>query len=156
MNFNVTVTADDFGNVITQSANNPDYGYIRVLQVTNQISEGGWLKLVKRFALLKGTIDDLKAINYKAGDTIPGAILVRESFEPFNPVNPDKDLKIAGNSGVVCKSDERPIYRETYYTNNPYAIDEFINHDNSEEIKTALAAQQSLSTLFLNKQKAEL
>ena len=135
--YKCTVMADTIGNTIGISENNPEYGYIRVEQVTNQISEGGWLKLVKRSALIKGTVEDLKAVNYKEGDEISGRILVKESLEPFNPVNPEKNLKIAGSTGIICKLDNNPIYRDTYFTIDPYKEDEFISHDNTEEIKDA-------------------
>lgn len=144
---NVVITADQLGSVIGVSANNPEYGYIRVEQTANQISEGGWLKLVKRSALIKGKVNDLKAINYKAGDVIPGNIVVRESLEPFNPANPDRDLKIAGSTGVPCTLDDQPIYRTSYYTNNPHAVDEFITHNNTEDIRNAQAAQKAIGSL---------
>lgn len=143
----VTVTDDSMGNIIGISQNNPEYGYIRVEHIANQISEGGWLRQVKRSALIKGKVEDLKAAGYKAGDQIPGQIVVRESLEPFNPVNPERDLKMAGDTGVVCTLDDQPIYRETYFTNNPYAIDQLIAHNNNEQIKEAMAAHRALSAL---------
>ena len=48
----VRVTADVNGNVIGVSLNNPEYGYVRVEQSVTQISEAGWLKPVKRSALI--------------------------------------------------------------------------------------------------------
>ena len=78
----VTVVADQNGNVIGVSTNNPEYGYIKVEQLTTQINDQGWLKNVKRSALIKGKVEDLLALGYKEGSQISGKIVVKESFEP--------------------------------------------------------------------------
>ena len=131
----VIVTSDDNGNVIAVSKNSPEYGYVRVEQVATQINDQGWLKNVKRYALIKGKLNDLLECNYKEGQQIPGKIVVRESLTPFNTENPDRDLKIAGNTGVICRLDDEPIYRQSFFTNNVNSFDELIMHNNSEEIK---------------------
>lgn len=150
----VTVTADKNGNVIGISSNNPEYGYIRVEQLTVQINDQGWLRNVKRGALIKGKVEDLLECNYKEGDFIPGKIVVRESLTPFNPLNPDRDLKIAGETGVICRIDDQPIYRQTFFTSNLSAVDEFITHNNSDEIKDVQSAQRAIYSL--KKEGAEL
>src|SRR5205085_11067379 len=121
--------------------------YIRVEQLVNQITEGGWLRLAKRSALIKGKVEDLKRVNYKEGDEIPGRIIVKESLEHFDPKTPERHYKMAGKTGVQCMYEDQPIYRETFFTQNPYAEDEFIQHTNSEEIKNALAANKEMSNL---------
>jgi hypothetical protein len=141
------VTADKNGNVIGVSQNNPEYGYIRVEQQTTQISDDGWLRNTKRSALIKGKTEDLMACNYKEGSQISGKIVVRESLTPFNPENPDRDLKIAGDTGVICRIDDQPIYRQTFFTSNLNAQDELITHTNKEEIKEVQAAQRTMLSL---------
>lgn len=148
----VRVTADKNGNVIGVSTNNPEYGFIRVEQTATQINDQGWLRNVKRSALIKGKVEDLVACNYKDGTEIPGKIVVIESLSPFNPVNPDRDLKIAGDTGVICRIDDQPIYRQTFYTSNLNAFDELITHNNTDEIKEVQAAQRSISKINLTKQ----
>lgn len=143
----VRVIADKNGNIIGQSKNNPEYGYIRVQQQTVQINEQGWLKSVRRSALIKGKMEDLIAADYKEGSELPGKIIVMESLVPFNEVNPDRDLKIAGSTGIICRIDDEPIYRQTFYTTNPNATDEFVMHNNSEEIKDVMYAQREMSAL---------
>ena len=150
----VTVVADKNGNVIGVSENNPEYGYVRVEQTAVQINDQGWLRNVKRSTLIKGKMEDLMAVGYKNGTEIPGKIVVVESLTPFNPVNPDKDLKIAGDTGVICRMDDQPIYRQTFYTSNLNAVDEFIMHNNSDEIKEVQAAQRSLSSLGIKAKDA--
>ena len=147
MNNTVTITADKNGNVIGISQNNPEYGYIRVEQNATQINEQGWLRNAKRSALIKGKVEDLMACNYKSGDSIQGKIVVRESLTPFNTENPDRDLKIAGETGVVCRLDDEPIYRQAFFTTNLNSFDELITHNNSEEIKEVQAAQRNISQL---------
>ena len=122
----VRVVADKKGNIIGQSTNNPEYGYIRVQQQTIQINDQGWLKSVRRSALIKGKMEDLISADYKEGSEIPGKIIVVESLVPFNELNPDRDLKIAGDTGIICRIDDEPIYRQTFYTANINAFDEFI------------------------------
>ena len=146
-NRKVRVTADENGTVIGVSQNNPEYGYVRVEQVVTQINEDGWLKLVKRSALLKGKVEDLLEVDYQEGHELSGRIIVKESFEPFNPENPDRDLKIAGDTGITCRVDDMPIYRQTFFTLNESAHDELITHNNSIEIKEVMAAQKAIGKL---------
>jgi hypothetical protein len=138
------VTTDTTGNVINVSKNNPEYGYVRVENITTQINGEGWLRTVKRSALIKGLIEDLISANFTAGQQIPGKIVVRESLTPFNPENPERNLKIAGETGIVCRVDDQPIYRETFYTTDLTAQDELITHTNSEEIKGVNRANREL------------
>jgi len=143
----VVVTADPNGNVVGVSQNNPEYGYIRLEQVTTQINEQGWLRNVKRSALIKGKVEDLIATNYRQGNVLPGKIVVVESLTPFNTENPDRDLKVAGNTGIICRVDDQPIYRQSFYTTNPNAYDQLLSHNNSTEIREVMSAQQLMSLL---------
>ena len=43
MQGNVKVCADDMGNVIVQSKNNPEYGYIRLSQERVTFSQSGFV-----------------------------------------------------------------------------------------------------------------
>jgi hypothetical protein len=147
MNTKVIVTADENGNVIGVSKNNPEYGYIRVEQTAPMVTDKGWLKISKRSSLIKGKVEDLQILDYVAGQTLPGLIVIKESLTPFNTESPDRDLKIAGDTGVVCRVDDQPIYRQTFYTTNPNAYDELITHDNTEEIKEVQAAQKAMTRI---------
>jgi len=146
----VRVAADINGNVIGVSQNNPEYGYVRVEQSVTQISEAGWLKPVKRSALIKGKVEDLAEAGFVEGHELSGKIIVKESLTAFNPENPDRDLKIAGVTGVVCTIDDQPIYRQTFYTSNQEAYDDLITHDNTIEIREVQAAQKELTSLKSN------
>ena len=145
------VVTDKNGNIVGVSQNNPEYGYVRVEQLATQINEQGWLRNVKRSAIIKGKVEDLLACAYRDGSEIIGKIVVKESFEPFNTTNPDRDLKIAGDTGVICRVGDQPIYRQSFFTQNLNSVDELIMHDNSEEIRDVQVAQRSLSSLITKK-----
>ena len=87
---------------------------------------------------------------------LPGKIVVVESLTPFNPENPDRDLKIAGGTGVICRIDDQPIYRQTFYSTNPNSYDQLLAHNNSTEIKEVMSAQQIMSLLKEDKKEATL
>ena len=142
----VKVTADKNNNVVTISANNPEYGWIIVEQLVSQL-ENGWLKMISRKARISGKVNDLLAAGFTAGQEFDGKIVVLESLTPFDTENPDRDLKIAGKSGVICRYDDQPIYRKSVYTSNLNAFDEFISHTNADEIREVLTAQKMLETL---------
>jgi len=152
----VVVTGDVNGNVIGVSENNPDYGYVRVEQTGTFINDQGWLRMSKRSTLIKGLVRDLQEANFKAGQELPGKIVVIESLVPFNAENPDRDLKIAGDTGVICRIDDQPIYRQTFFTSNLDATDELITHTNSEEIREVQAAQKAVSALKNYKRTEEV
>ena len=143
----VTITADITGAVVGMNSNNPEYGYIRVEQNAARISTRGWLTLNNRSALLKGTIEDLRAANFREGDVLPGKIVVKESLTAFNMEDPDRDLKRAGESGVVCTLDDQPIYRQTIYTTDTSEEDELIQHNNGDTIREQIALQKAQGIL---------
>ena len=143
----VRVTADQSGNIIGVSQNNPEYGYIRVEQVCTVINNEGWLRKNKRSALIKGKIVDLVDTDFTEGQEIDGKIIVVESHVPFNPENPERDLKVAGDTGIVCRVDDMPIYRQSYFTPNLSAQDELIMHTNTQEIREVLAATRAIESL---------
>lgn len=146
MNTKVTVTADELGNVICQSLN-PEIGYIKLEQYTNSFN-GNWVKNQKRTALLFGKIEDLTFLGFTANEELEGKIIIEESFVPFNPNNAEREMKMAGETGIYCHVDGQPIYRRSRYTKNINEQDTFIQHTNTEEIKEALAAMKSVNIVL--------
>lgn len=146
MNF-VTVASDSLQNVINVSEN-PEYGFIRVVQKLPKFVNG-WIKFEVRSALIHGTIEDLKMLDYRKDQVLQGKIVVKESLKPFNEKNPDRNLKIAGKTGVILRVDDQPIYRQTFYTTNMDEKDELIQHDEDcrNEIKEVMEAQKTLQVL---------
>ena len=148
MDNKVKVVSDDNGNVINISEKSPEYGYVRVEQTATTIGSNGWLRLSKRSSLIKGKVEDLVKAGFKEGSVLPGKLVVLESFEPFDTNNPERDLKFAGNTGVVCRLDDQPIYRQTVYTTNHDSQDQLIMHNNADEIKEVQAASKAMSSLL--------
>lgn len=133
----VTVLADDMGCVIRVSQTNPEYGFIRLQQQRVQFTSGGWVKATNVSTLLHGKVEDLESLDFQANQEIPGKIVIKEQTEPFNPNNPDRDLKYAGSTGVICCAYGEPIYRKTFFTTNVEESDVLKAHTNGDAIREA-------------------
>jgi len=146
MDSKVRVSANpETGEVITVSQDNPAYGYGRVTQERAIMDENGWLRVRTLSALVPGLVTDLKKLGWVNGQFLPGKIVIREQLTPFNKRNPDKNLKIAGETGIVCKQNDSPIYRNTFYNTNPNAEDKTEFHTNADEIKAAYGTGEHAS-----------
>lgn len=139
----VIVRADKTsGLVVVPSQNNPSFGYIRVTQVRRIIDENFFARKVELSALIPGEVEDLKAFNWQADQEVEGKIIFIEQTTPFNKKDAEKakkDLKVAGDTEIVCMQNDKPIYRKNFYTQNESAIDVTCPHTNGEEIKAAFA-----------------
>lgn len=147
----VTVTGDKAGQAIVPSANNPEFGYVRVSQTRNVVDERGWLRNKPVAALILGKVADLKEAGYQNGQELEGKIVIKESLTAFNKKTPEKDLKVAGKTGITCMVGESPIYRKAFYSNDADAKDVLIEHTNVEAIKAAYAASLVKEKADLNK-----
>jgi hypothetical protein len=146
MNSKVTVVADPTTNsVISISENNPEFGYVKLQQTRLVIEESGFMKPKSLSVLIHGTVSDLQKAGFYAGQELPGTICVKESVEPFTKSNPERDLKIAGNTGIVCTVNGQPIYRKTVYSTAANAEDVLVKHDNVEQLRAAYAVQTAKS-----------
>jgi len=138
MNSKVKVTAEEStGSVVVVSKNNPEWGHIRVEQTRISIDDNGFARKRNISALIHGTVEDLKSFKWVNGQEIPGKIIAKESLEPFNMNQPERDYKIAGKTGIVCCQDGQPIYRKTFYTLNSSSDDVLVSHNNVEDIRAA-------------------
>ena len=150
----VSIQADEQGNVVRVSSNNPEFGHVRLIQ-SKRVIRGGWVNKRQRSALLQGTVEDLTACNYTAGEELDGNIIIKESFIPFNKKKPEMHLKVAGDTGITCKGvdqktgEVRDIYRTTEYDDTGLLKDELIPHVNGDEIKAAFTGE-SMSKSDLN------
>lgn len=133
----VTVVADKFGNVYNMSGN-PDFAYLRVKQTVAMYDETGWFNQKELTALIHGKLEDLMSMKYTAGQELPGNIIIKEQHSPFDAKNGDRHLKIAGDSGIICRVDDEPIYRKTVYTERADAEHTLIQHTNGDEIRAAI------------------
>ena len=146
MNSKVIVTADATTNSVVNVSENPEWGYIRVQQVRTMIDDNGFLKRKPVSAIVPGLLSDLQESGFFAGQQLDGKILVEESLEPFNKKTPERDLKVAGETGIVCTFGGLPIYRRTKYSLDGLATDTLIKHDNVEELRAAYASSQKANT----------
>jgi hypothetical protein len=140
MSYRVIVSSNEDGSVISLSKNNPQYGYIRVSQKRLVINKKGWVNMKELSALVQADVETLKQLDWKAGQELNGQIVIKESIEPFSPENSQKDLKIAGDSNVICSINGQPIYRKCFYDPTASDIDILVQHDNLEEIRNAMTA----------------
>lgn len=143
MNSKVRVTGDAAGNVVIPSENNPEWGYIRVEQDKIQVDDNGFAKKKLTSALIFGKLTDLKAFGWGKGLELEGTIVAKDSLIPFNKLDPEKDLKVAGKTGVICTIEGKPIYRKTFYRQDANAQDVFIQHDNSSDIRSVAQSQEA-------------
>ena len=140
----VTIVQDELGNVIRISKNNPDYGHVRLTQDAVTYTATGWVKKQSRSTLLHGEVEDLKAVNIQKKKTLPGCIYIVEQFEGFSTDNPDRDLKVAGLTGIILKGTntvtgevDAPIYRKSFYDVTGTMEDVLVPHTNGQEIREA-------------------
>jgi hypothetical protein len=147
MSTTVKVTGDEHGNVITQSINNPEWGFVIVEQIRSIYDHNGFLRRKVVTALINGTMEDLKAENYYIGQELPGKIVILESLNPANKKDHTRNIKVAGNTGIICTVKGKPVYRKTLYTIITSLTDELVQHDNSEEIREGNVPTARLSAL---------
>jgi hypothetical protein len=112
---NVMVSPDEQGNAIRVSKTNPEYAHIRLTQEKISFGTQGWINRKVLSTLVHGKLEDLQVMEFTADQKLSGNIVVREQTEPFNSNNPDRDLKKAGDTGIICCSHGEPIYRKTFY-----------------------------------------
>lgn len=137
MSYQVNVSSNEDGGVITLSKNNPEFGFIRVTQRRLVINKKGWVNMKELSALVQADIETLKSLEWVANQKLVGNIVIKESLEPFNNEYADKDLKVAGDTGIVCCLDGQPIYRKCFYDPTGNDPDSLVQHNNSVEIKSA-------------------
>ena len=87
---------------------------------------------------------------------LDGNIIVREQLVAFNANAPERDLKIAGETGVICKGvdqetgEVKEIYRKSFY--DPTGLQKHISipHINGDEIREANGDTNSSSKKTLS------
>ena len=144
MNTNVIVTGDEIGNTIIKSSN-PEYGHIRLEQSRMVVDTNGFASVKKVSALLLGTIVDLMHFDLKLGQSLEGRIMIKEALYPFNKREPERDLKIAGDSGIICSVNGKSIYRKAIFSMVSTIEDVLIEHDNGSEMQE-FYEQQAIDT----------
>lgn len=132
----IIIPAPD-GSVIRVSEKNPEYGSVRVEQEVIEFNDRGFAGSKNRVAFIRGELSFLHKMNFKGGQVLPGRIVVKETLQPIDPNNLEYGLKKASKDGPVCRVDDEPIYRNSFYTEDSKIEDEFIKHTNTAEIRLA-------------------
>lgn len=144
MNSTVKVVADaTTGAVVRVSETNPEFSSVRLEQVRTVIGNNNFIERKVVSTLLQGATADLTAMGFYAGQELPGTIVIEESLTPFNKKTPERDLKVAGETGIVCTVGGQPIYRRAVYSTASNAQDTLIKHDNVEQLRSAYAQANS-------------
>ena len=144
MQSKVNIIADDMGNVIRQSSTSSDYGFVRLQQDRVTFGNNGWVKKSNISTLLHGKLEDLQSLGLGSMETIPGRIVIKEQLTSFSQNDPDRDLKYAGDTGIICCVDGEPIYRKTFYVADATSQDVLVAHNNGDAIKEANASAFNL------------
>jgi hypothetical protein len=151
MNSKVKVAANaTTGAIVNVSENNPDYAYIRLEQTKAIVDDNGFLKNRTISALLQGDTQDLRDLAWFENQEVPGKICIKESLEAFNSKNPERDLKKAGDTGIICSVEGSPIYRKTTWDPTGTKVESYVQHDNVAELRAAYDAKQSNKALTPN------
>jgi hypothetical protein len=144
MNSTVKIVADaTTGAVVRVSENNPDFASVRVEQTRMVIGNNNFIERKTVSALLQGSTADLTLMGFYAGQELPGAIVIEESMTAFNKKTPERDLKVAGDTGIICTVGGLPIYRRAVYSSASNAQDTLIKHDNVEQLRSAYSQANS-------------
>ena len=144
MNSTVKIVADaTTGAVVRVSETSPEFASVRLEQVRTVIGNNNFIERKVVSTLLQGDTADLTAMGFYAGQELPGTIVIEESLAPFNKKTPERDLKVAGETGIVCTVGGQPIYRRAVYSTASNAQDTLIKHDNVEQLRSAYAQANS-------------
>ena len=145
MQSKVNIIADDMGNVIRQSSTSSDYGFVRLQQDRVTFGNNGWVKKSNISTLLHGKLEDLQSLGLEKLKNLPGKIVIKEQLEAFTQNDPDRDLKMAGDTGIICCIDGQPIYRKTFFVADATSEDVLVAHNNGDAIKEANETSFNLS-----------
>lgn len=143
MSSKVVIVADATTGAVINMSSNPEFGYVRVEQSVNQYDDNGFLRRKKLSAIISAPIADLQEAGYYAGQLLDGKIIIQEATTPWNEKNPQRDLKVAGTTGIVCRLDGAPIYRRTLYTEKENLKDTLIAHNNVDELRSAYESNKT-------------
>jgi hypothetical protein len=149
MNNLVTVRKENGATV--RVSNNPEYGFIVLEQIASELKDG-WISDKTLTTIIQGKISVLESMDLSK--PLIGKIVVKESLRPFNNKMPERDLKYAGDTGIVCMDGDNPIYRKTEFTYDTNAHSEFIKHTNGAEIRSANSTNQAVESLSAFKEES--
>jgi hypothetical protein len=142
------------GTTIRQSTSNPEFGVIRVEEVSITVSNG-FLNETKKSALIRGKKSQIEMLVANP-ELLTGHIQIVEKLESelddgelYVPESSsyaevlERFSKRAGVDGPILRKNGERIIRYTKVTDNPEEVDIVVVHDNVEEVKSWSAAQKA-------------
>lgn len=117
------------GEIVIPNPNKPEFGSVRIDQEVSSM-EDGFLNRQHRVAFLGGRVEDLEAMGFKAGQTLPGKIVIQEATTPFYD---GQQPKINPQTEEVLTTNGQEIYRQAKYTDNLNASDSLLSHDTVDQ-----------------------
>ena len=132
-NRKIEIVPNQEGTVYRESQNK-DIHYVRLSQSSLKFSNN-FLKKVTLSCLVFGNLDELQEAfgNLKS---LPGKLVIKESFAPSDPNDLDRDLKRAGSDDApICTASGKSIYRTIFYDPSSSIADTLIPHTNVDEIR---------------------
>jgi hypothetical protein len=125
----VTVLAGENGAVLQPNPNKPEYGSIALEQLVFT-TKNGFMNKRRRVAFIAGKVEELSEFlevsGVKAGSSLPGKLIVHESFHPFFE---DQTPKVNPQTGAVMLCDGAPIYQKTFYDESGTMLDNYVQGD---------------------------
>ena len=129
----IDIVPNEEGQVYRESQNK-ELHYIRLSQSSLKFSNN-FLKKVTLSCLVFGKLEELKDA-FSNLKSLPGKLVIKESFTPSDPNDLDRDLKRAGSDDApICLANDKPIYRTIFYDPTASIEDTLIPHTNVEEIR---------------------
>jgi len=146
----VKIIPNEEGDIIRKVRNNLEYGCIKLQQKRVSSINTLWVKSFNITCFVIGTIEWFQKMDLNTHQTLSGKIIILESLElePFSMnKNPERDYKIAGDTGLICSVDGQPIYRKTAYTYDEKAEDVLIEMNNKQQLDQKI--NEHYMSLFL-------
>lgn len=116
------------GEIVTRS-HNEDFGVVRLDQSTI-VKRNNFVARSRRTVFLRGEYDLMVEL-YGDKKTVPGKIIMRESFHPFYP---NQEPKRKGAGGDIILTDGKPTYIEFVYDEFDVMEDEWVDTPTSDEV----------------------
>lgn len=143
----VEIVPNEHGAKIRVSVNNPEYAHVLLVQNKTWIAPSGWVRKRRMSTLLNGKTEVIKELGLGKKKYLPGQIVIKEQLEPFScSSDPDRDIKYAGDTGVICCKDGEIIYRKCFYDSSGLDVDILVAHTNGDAIREANAANAENTT----------
>lgn len=113
------------------------FGYVALIQTRTVFGEGVQFEN-ELWAIQRGKLTSLEA-QYKAGASLPGNIVVKDTLTPPNPALVDQDLKFTSaatrEANEPCMQGDKPIYQIKFWDPTGTKHDVTLEHTNAADLQ---------------------